>query len=184
MVFSGWSDTLALMQRSINLAVGAFLVLGLGGLLFLALKVSNLMGSSVPNGYQVYALFDDIGGLKPSSAVRSAGVLVGRVQSIDFDDQRYQARVTLLLDGNVQFPKDSSAQILTSGLLGEKYIGLQPGADTEMLASNDRIVITQSAVVLENLISQFLYNRPSSQPAAAEAPAGSASGGVSLPSLQ
>lgn len=171
------------MQPKINLAVGAFLVLGLLGLLFLALKVSNLMGSSVPKGYQVYALFDDIGGLKPSSAVRSAGVLVGRVQSIDFDDQRYQARVTLLLDGNVQFPKDSSAQILTSGLLGEKYIGLQPGADTEMLASNDRIVMTQSAVVLENLISQFLYNRSSSEPSGS-APTTGQSDSLSLPGLK
>ncbi len=158
-------------------------MLGLLGLLFLALKVSNLMGASVPRGYQVYALFDDIGGLKPSSAVRSAGVLVGRVQSIDFDDQRYQARVTLLLDGNVQFPKDSSAQILTSGLLGEKYIGLQPGADTEMLANNDRIVMTQSAVVLENLISQFLYNRPSSEPSG-PSPASGPTESLSLPGLK
>ena len=171
------------MQRTINLAVGAFLVLGLLGLLFLSLKVSNLMGSSVPKGYQVHALFDDIGGLKPSSAVRSAGVLVGRVQSIDFDGQRYQARVTLLLDGNVQFPKDSSAQILTSGLLGEKYIGLQPGADTEMLASNDRIIMTQSAVVLENLISQFLYNRSSSEPSGLPPPAGQ-SDSLGLPGLK
>jgi phospholipid/cholesterol/gamma-HCH transport system substrate-binding protein len=171
------------MQRTINLAVGAFLVLGLLGLLFLALKVSNLMGASVPKGYQVYALFDDIGGLKPSSAVRSAGVLVGRVQSIDFDDQRYQARVTLLLDGNVQFPKDSSAQILTSGLLGEKYIGLQPGADTEMLANNDRIVMTQSAIVLENLISQFLYNRPSSEPSS-PSPVSGPTESLSLPGLK
>ncbi len=183
MGFSRWSDTLDAMQRTINLAVGAFLVLGLLGLLFLALKVSNLMGASVPKGYQVYALFDDVGGLKPSSAVRSAGVLVGRVQSIDFDDQRYQARVTLLLDGNVQFPKDSSAQILTAGLLGEKYIGLQPGADTEMLANNDRIVMTQSAVVLENLISQFLYNRPSSEPSS-PSPASGPTELLSLPGLK
>ena len=108
---------------------------------------------------------------------------MGRVQSIDFDDQRYQARVTLLLDGNVKFPKDSSAQILTSGLLGEKYIGLQPGAETDMLASNDRIVMTQSAVVLENLISQFLYNRSSSE-SSGSTPAAGQSDSLGLPGLK
>jgi phospholipid/cholesterol/gamma-HCH transport system substrate-binding protein len=121
--------------------------------------------------YTVTALFDDIGGLKPRAAVRSAGVLVGRVREIGFDDSRYQAIVTLDLDRAIAFPKDSSAQILTSGLLGEKYIGLQPGADEAMLKDNDRIQMTQSAVVLENLISQFLYNRDTSASTATAAPA-------------
>lgn len=150
------------MQRTLNIWVGLFLVLGLLGLLFLALKVSNLTTLSSGQTYTVTALFDDIGGLKPRAAVRSAGVVVGRVRSIGFDDQRYQAVVTLDLNSAVRFPKDTSAQILTSGLLGDNYIGLQPGADSDMLQENDRILLTQSAVVLENLISQFLYNRDAS----------------------
>jgi phospholipid/cholesterol/gamma-HCH transport system substrate-binding protein len=147
------------MQRTINVLVGLFVLLGLLALLFLALKVSNLTSMAGGPTYSVVAYFDDIGGLKPRAAVRGAGVVVGRVSSIDFDDQRYQARVLLEIDSDVEFPKDSSAQILTSGLLGEKYIGLSPGADPQPLKNNDRITMTQSAVVLENIISQFLYNR-------------------------
>lgn len=162
------------MQRLTTIWVGLFLVLGILGLLFLALKASNLLSMTTGQTYSVTALFDDIGGLKPRAAVRSAGVLVGRVREIGFDDTRYQAVVVLDLDRSVQFPKDSSAQILTSGLLGEKYIGLQPGAEEEMLKDRDRIQMTQSAVVLENLISQFLYNRD-------PAPGSSASGGLAEP---
>lgn len=162
------------MQRLTTIWVGLFLVLGILGLLFLALKASNLLSMTTGQTYSVTALFDDIGGLKPRAAVRSAGVLVGRVREIGFDDTRYQAVVVIDLDRSVQFPKDSSAQILTSGLLGEKYIGLQPGADAEMLKNNDRIQMTQSAVVLENLISQFLYNRD-------PAPGSSAAGGLAEP---
>lgn len=147
------------MQRTINVLVGLFVLIGLAALLFLSLKVSNLTSIASGSSYTVVAFFDDIGGLKPRAAVRSAGVVVGRVRSIDFDDQRYQARVLLDIDSSVDFPKDSSAQILTAGLLGEKYIGLLPGADDQMLKDNDRITLTQSAVVLENIISQFLYNR-------------------------
>ena len=147
------------MQRTINVLVGLFVLLGLLALLFLALKVSNLTSMAGGPTYSVVAYFDDIGGLKPRAAVRGAGVVVGRVSSIDFDDQRYQARVLLEIDSGVEFPKDTSAQILTSGLLGEKYIGLSPGADPQPLKNNDRITITQSAVVLENIISQFLFNR-------------------------
>ena len=147
------------MQRTINVLVGLFVLIGLAALLFLSLKVSNLTSMASGSSYTVVAFFDDIGGLKPRAAVRSAGVVVGRVRSIDFDDQRYQARVLLDIDSSVDFPKDSSAQILTAGLLGEKYIGLLPGADDQMLKDNDRITLTQSAVVLENIISQFLYNR-------------------------
>jgi phospholipid/cholesterol/gamma-HCH transport system substrate-binding protein len=158
------------MQRITTIWVGLFLVLGIVGLLFIALKASNLLSMTSGQTYSVTALFDDIGGLKPRAAVRSAGVLVGRVREIGFDDTRFQAIVVLDLDRRIQFPKDSSAQILTSGLLGEKYIGLQPGADSDMLKESDRIQMTQSAVVLENLISQFLYNRD---------PASGASGGGS-----
>lgn len=147
------------MQRTINVFVGLFVLLGLLALLFLALKVSNLTSMAGGPTYSVVAYFDDIGGLKPRAAVRGAGVVVGRVSSIDFDDQRYQARVLLEIDSGVEFPKDTSAQILTSGLLGEKYIGLSPGADPQPLKNNDRITMTQSAVVLENIISQFLFNR-------------------------
>lgn len=147
------------MQRTINVLVGLFVLLGLLALLFLALKVSNLTSIAGGPTYSVVAYFDDIGGLKPRAAVRGAGVVVGRVSSIDFDDQRYQARVLLEIDSGVEFPKDTSAQILTSGLLGEKYIGLSPGADPQPLKNNDRITMTQSAVVLENIISQFLFNR-------------------------
>lgn len=147
--------------RNLNLAVGAFVLLGMLALLFMALQVSNL--GSVSNGstYEVKAYFDNIGGLKPRAAVKSAGVVVGRVRAIQFDDQQYQALVVLDLDTRYQFPKDTSAKILTSGLLGDNYIGLEPGAEVESLKANDRIRMTQSAVVLENLISQFLYNRPS-----------------------
>jgi phospholipid/cholesterol/gamma-HCH transport system substrate-binding protein len=149
------------MQRTINLLVGLFVLLGLAALVFLSLKVSNLMTIGSGPSYTILANFDDIGGLKPRAAVRSAGVVVGRVREIGFDDKRYQAVVTLDIQEGVAFPKDSSAQILTAGLLGEKYIGILPGAETEPLKNNDRIKLTQSAVVLENIISQFLYNRES-----------------------
>ncbi len=147
------------MQRTINLLVGLFVLLGLLALVFLSLKVSNLTTLGSGPSYTILANFDDIGGLKPRAAVRSAGVVVGRVRDIGFDDKRYQAVVTLDIQQGVAFPKDSSAQILTAGLLGEKYIGILPGAEMEPLKDNDRIKLTQSAVVLENIISQFLYNR-------------------------
>jgi len=146
--------------RTLNLAVGAFVLLGILALLFMALQVSNLSGVANGSTYEVKAYFDNIGGLKPRAAVKSAGVVVGRVRAIRFDDQQYQALVLLDLDARYRFPKDSSIKILTSGLLGDNYIGLEPGAEAEMLKANDRIRMTQSAVVLENLISQFLYNRP------------------------
>ncbi|GIX25941.1 MAG: outer membrane lipid asymmetry maintenance protein MlaD [Caldimonas sp.] len=139
--------------------VGLFVLLGGAALLFLALQAGNLLSLSFEDTYRVQARFDNIGGLKPRSAVRSAGVVVGRVESITFDDQTYQARVTLSLEKRFAFPKDSSAKILTSGLLGEQYIGLEPGAAEQMLSEGDTITQTQSAVVLENLISQFLFNR-------------------------
>ncbi len=149
------------MKRSgVDLLVGLFVVLGFAALAFLAMRAGN-MSSALGLGptYEVSAQFDNIGGLKPRAAVRSAGVVVGRVSSIRFDDQSYRADVLLLLDRRYHFPKDSSVKILTSGLLGEQYIGLEPGGDTMMLASGDRITMTQSAVVLENLIGQILYGK-------------------------
>ncbi len=149
------------MKRSgVDLLVGLFVLLGFAALVFLALRAGN-MSSAVGLGptYNATARFDNVGGLKPRAAVRSAGVVVGRVESIRFDDQSYQAEVSLALDQRYRFPKDSSVKILTSGLLGEQYIGLVPGGDEQMLADGDRITLTQSAVVLENLIGQFLYGR-------------------------
>jgi len=148
------------MERSKNdLWVGLFVLLGAAALLFLALQSANLLSISFQPTYQVTAKFDNIGGLKRQAAVRSAGVVVGRVASISFDDKSYQARVTLELESRYVFPKDSSFKILTSGLLGEQYIGIEAGADEKNLAAGDTITTTQSAVVLENLIGQFLYNR-------------------------
>jgi len=149
------------MKRwGIDLLVGMFVLLGFGALVFLALRAGN-MSSAVGLGptYETLARFDNIGGLKPRAAVRSAGVVVGRVSAIRFDDERYQAEVVLALDNRYRFPKDSSVKILTSGLLGEQYIGIEPGGEIEMLAPGDLITMTQSAVVLESLIGQFLYGK-------------------------
>ena len=148
------------MQRSKNdLWVGLFVLLGGAALVFLALQSANLLSLSWQTGYRITARFDNIGGLKPQAAVRSAGVLVGRVESITFDDKTYQARVVLSMDNRYAFPKDSSLKILTSGLLGEQYIGVEAGADEKNLAAGDMVTATQSAVVLENLIGQFLYSK-------------------------
>lgn len=140
-------------------AVGFFVLLGGAALLFLALKAGNLLSLNFDETYQVTAKFDNIGGLKANAAVKSAGVVIGRVESINFDDKSFQAKVTLNLQKKMSFPKDSSAKILTAGLLGEQYIGLEPGADEKNLVAGDSIKQTQSAVVLENLIGQFLYNK-------------------------
>lgn len=148
-----------MQRKSLDVWVGLFVLLGALALMFLALKAGNMSGLSFAPSYAVAARFDNIGGLKPRAPVKSAGVVVGRVESIAFDDQRFQAIVTLRLDAGVQFPKDSSAKILTSGLLGEQYIGLEPGGDTKNLQAGDRISSTQSAIVLENLISQFLFSK-------------------------
>lgn len=148
------------MQKSKNdVWVGLFVMLGAAALLFLALRAGNLLQLSFDETYSVTARFDNIGGLKGRAPVKSAGVVVGRVGDISFDDKTYQAVVTLDLQSNYKFPKDTSAKILTSGLLGEQYIGLEAGGDTNNLVAGDRIKMTQSAVVLENLIGQFLYSR-------------------------
>src|SRR5512134_998228 len=148
------------MTRStIDLWVGVFVALGLGALLFLALKVGNLASFSTAETYKVEARFDNIGGLKVRAPVKSAGVVVGRVAEIHFDNDRFQASVTIALDKRFSFPKDTSAAILTSGLLGEVYVGLEAGGDDKKLAGGERIMITQSAVVLEKLIGQFLFSK-------------------------
>jgi phospholipid/cholesterol/gamma-HCH transport system substrate-binding protein len=148
------------MQRSKNdVWVGLFVVLGAVALLFLALKSANLLSLSFEKTYTVTARFDNIGGLKPQAAVRSAGVVVGRVASIRFDDDTFQATVEMAMDERFKFPKDSSVKILTAGLLGEQYLGLEPGADEATWATGDVITQTQSALVLENLISQFLFSK-------------------------
>ncbi len=139
--------------------VGLFVIAGIAALLFLALRVGSMSGVGATDSYEVVARFENIGGLKPRAPVKSAGVVVGRVADIRFDNQAYQAAVTLQLDKRYAFPKDTSAAIMTSGLLGEQYIGLEAGGDSAKLAAKDRILITQDAVVLENLIGQFLYGK-------------------------
>ena len=148
------------MQRSKNdIWVGIFVLIGAAAILFLAMQAANLLSLNFQSTYKVVAKFDNVGGLKPKAAVRSGGVVVGRVDAIAFDDKIFQARVTLALESRYSFPKDSSLKILTSGLLGEQYIGVEAGADDKMLVAGDVISTTQSAVVLENLIGQFLYNK-------------------------
>jgi phospholipid/cholesterol/gamma-HCH transport system substrate-binding protein len=148
------------MQRSKNdVWVGLFVLLGAAAILFLALKSANLLTLNFQSNYTVSGRFDNIGGLKRQAAVKSAGVVVGRVENVTFDDKTFQATVTMSLESRYQFPKDSSLKILTSGLLGEQYIGIEAGSEADNLANGDRIQATQSAVVLENLISQFLYNK-------------------------
>ncbi len=146
-------------RKALDLWVGVFVAVGLGALLFLALKVGNLASFSAAETYQVRANFDNIGGLKKRAPVKSAGVVVGRVEDIGFDAQTYEATVAFSIDRRYRFPKDTSAKILTAGLLGEQYVGLSPGGDATMLKNGDVLKLTQSAVVLENLISQFLFSK-------------------------
>lgn len=146
-------------RKIIDVWVGLFVLLGAAALLFLALQAGNMSSLSFTKTYAVTGKFDNIGGLKPQSPVKSAGVVVGRVGEISFDDKTFQAQVRLDLDQNYQFPKDSSLKILTAGLLGEQYIGIEPGGDTKNLVDGDRINRTQSATVLEDLINQFIYSK-------------------------
>lgn len=146
-------------KSAIDIWVGIFVAIGLLAALFLALKVGNMNAVSFQPTYTITARFDNIGGLKPRAPVKSAGVVVGRIADIRFDDTTYQATVTMTLERSYQFPKDLAAKILTSGLLGEQYVGLEAGGSDQMLVQGGMITQTQSAVVLENLISQFLYNK-------------------------
>ncbi|HTH95408.1 MAG TPA: outer membrane lipid asymmetry maintenance protein MlaD [Rhodocyclaceae bacterium] len=151
-------------RTTLDLWVGFFVAIGLAALVFLALKVGNLTESSHGPSYTLQASFGNIGGLKVRAPVKSAGVVVGRVASIRFDPQNYVAVVTMDMDARYQFPVDTFATINTSGLLGEQYIGLEVGGDTEMLKPGAMIKKTQDAVVLEKLISQFMYNKASDAP--------------------
>ncbi len=148
-------------RKLLDLWVGFFVVFGFAALLFLALRVGNLSSSNFADTYQLTAKFDNIGGLKVRGPVKSAGVVVGRVSEIHFDQESYEAVVTLTIDGRYRFPKDTFASILTAGLLGEQYIGLDAGGDERQLKSGDVVAKTQSAVVLEKLISQFMFNKAS-----------------------
>ena len=151
-------------RTTVDLWVGVFVSAGVIALFALALKVGNASTVTTSNGYTVYAEFDNIGGLKVRAPVKGAGVVVGRVDSIVLDQQKYLAKVTIRLDNRYKFPKDTTAAILTSGLLGEQYIGVEAGGDTANLATGDRIKLTQSAVVLEKLIGQFLYGKAAEGP--------------------
>jgi phospholipid/cholesterol/gamma-HCH transport system substrate-binding protein len=146
-------------RKALDLWAGVFVAMGLGALLFLAMKVGNLASFSAAPTYLVQANFDNIGGLKKRAPVKSAGVVVGRVENIGFDTETYEATVTFSIDDRYRFPQDTSAKILTAGLLGEQYVGLSAGGDVAMLKDGDKLKLTQSAVVLENLISQFLFSK-------------------------
>lgn len=148
------------MERSmLDLWVGLFVVAGIAALVILAFKVGNMANFGGGETYVITASFDNIGGLKPRAPVKSAGVVVGRVTGISFNNDRFTAKVSMALESGYRFPKDTTASILTSGLLGEQYIGLEGGGDDQMLKPGDNIRLTQSAVVLEKLISQFLFDK-------------------------
>lgn len=148
-----------MQRKSIDVWVGLFVLLGVVALMFLALKAGNMSSISFAKTYAITAKFDNIGGLRPQAPVKGAGVVVGRVANIKFDDKNYQALVTLNIEEGYKFPKDSSAKILTAGLLGEQYIGIEAGGDTNNLVAGDKISRTQSATVLEDLINQFIYSK-------------------------
>jgi phospholipid/cholesterol/gamma-HCH transport system substrate-binding protein len=146
-------------RRGIEALVGLFVLAGFVAIGYLALKAANLAAMTVGETYTVAARFDNVGGLKPRAPVKSAGVTVGRVSSISLDGKTFQGLVTMELEKRYAFPRDTSASILTAGLLGDQYVGLNPGGEDDNLAAGDTIRMTQSAVVLENLIGQFLYSR-------------------------
>lgn len=146
-------------KKNIETLVGLFVLLGLAALVFVSLKAANLTSFSGGSSYRLEARFDNIGGLKARAPVRSAGVVVGRIVSISLDPKTFQGVVRMDVSDGYKFPKDTSAQILTAGLLGDQYVGLAPGGDTVNLAAGDVITQTQSAVVLETLIGQFLFNK-------------------------
>jgi phospholipid/cholesterol/gamma-HCH transport system substrate-binding protein len=146
-------------RATIDLWVGIFVMMGIGALIFLSLRVGNLLSTSNTPGYRLEARFDNVAGLKPRAPVKSAGVVVGRVERIKLDSQTYEAVVTLRVDQGFQFPRDTIASVLTSGLLGEVNVGLDAGGDTQMLADGARIAKTQSALVIEKMIGQFLFDK-------------------------
>ncbi|SCY67687.1 phospholipid/cholesterol/gamma-HCH transport system substrate-binding protein [Nitrosospira sp. Nl5] len=148
------------MQRTVmDLWVGLFVIVGIGALLFLALKVGNMGTYSAAQSYMLIGNFENIGGLKVRAPVKSAGVVVGRVTDIRLNTETFDAAVTMSIDSRYQFPKDTFASILTAGLLGEQYIGLAAGGDETSLKEGDKIMKTNSAIVLEDLIGRFLFNK-------------------------
>ena len=167
-------------RTTIDLWVGIFVALGLAALLGLAMKVGNLTSSKIGDTYSVTAAFENIGSLKPHAPVKSAGVVVGRVDNINFDSKTFEAIVTINIDKRYGFPKDTFANIYTAGLLGEQYLGLEAGGDEDTLKNGDKITHTQDAVVLEKMISQFLYSK-ASETKDAEAKSDSKSGPDSKP---
>ena len=145
--------------KTVEIMVGLFVVAGMAALFMLAMKVSNISTLNDENGYEVTAYFENVGGLKVRSPVTASGVNVGRVADIRYDDKLFEALVTLKLDRNYHLPVDSSASIFTSGLLGEQYVGLEPGGATDDLKNGDRIKITQSALILEQIIGRVLFSK-------------------------
>ena len=165
-------------KKSIETLVGGFVLLGMLGLVFLALKAANLGSLGGSDAYTVQARCHNIGGLKARAPVRAAGVTVGRVKSIVLDPKSFQGVVTLDIDKSYKFPKDTAAKILTAGLLGDQYVGLEPGGDDKDLAAGETIAQTQSAVVLENLIGQFISGKADSAATPSATPGAAASGAL------
>jgi len=146
--------------RSMELAVGAFVAAGLAALFVLAMQVSNITAFQQSEGYTVEAYFQNVGGLRERAPVRMGGVQIGRVSAITLDAQRFEARVALTIDQRYDdLPSDTAASIRTSGLLGEQYVSLEPGGMPDALAEGDEITLTRSALVLEDIVGQFLYNQ-------------------------
>lgn len=148
-----------LSRKALDILVGAFVLLGIAAIFFLALRVAGSSAFRNGEGYNLVAHFENIGGLKPRAPVKSAGVVIGRVVEIRFDNETFDAAVLMQIDKRYQFPRDTAAKILTSGLLGEQYVGLSAGGDMVNFKDGDTVKMTQSAVVLENLIGQFLYSK-------------------------
>ena len=146
-------------RKTVDLWVGIFVTAGLIGLLVLALKVGNASSVRVADGYTITAIFDNVGGLRARAPVRSAGVLVGRVEKVGFDNETLRSKVIMRIDRRYEFPKDSSVSILTAGLLGDQFIGIDGGGDIELLVDGDQVRLTQFATVLEKVIGQFLYGK-------------------------
>lgn len=166
-------------RKIIDLWVGIFVAIGLGALLFLALKVGNLLSINEDRrGYQIEARFDNVGNLKPRAPVKSAGVVVGRVESIRLDDKNFEGIVRLHIYSQYLFPRDTIAAIFTSGLLGEQFVSLEAGGDTVMLKDEGNIAKTQSAIQLEKLVSQFMFSKAQDNPTPTPSAGGAATSGA------
>ncbi len=152
------------ISRSIEVLVGFFVAIGFVAMFFLSMEVSNLSNVGGEEGYDVKANFENIGSLKVRAPVSMAGVNIGRVKAIDFDPESFEAVVTMNIEAQYnQLPSDTNASILTAGLLGEQFIGLEPGGEEDVLVNGSKIELTQSALVLEQIIGQFLFNSASEE---------------------